>query len=112
MKKIVLEEKLLKNSKLLSGRPYGIRARENFKIEEKDKAEENYLVIINEDKIEAIAPSFLLGLFSKSIKILGVDQFLKKYNFKNQNGDEVDDDFKEDLQEAIDWALREKDPME
>lgn len=71
MKKIILEERLPNKSAILTGRPYGEAARRYFKIDEKDEDQNNYLVVINEKTIKAIAPSFLLGLFSKALNNLG-----------------------------------------
>lgn len=111
-KQIKLVEKLMKNSDMLAGRPYGVKAREYFEIEKKDKNNEEYIVVIDEEKIESIAPSFFLGLFSISINRFGEQGFFKKYEFKNQNNEKIRSDYEDDIMEAIEWALREGEPME
>lgn len=111
MARIILEEKLPKKSALLTGRPYGEEARRYFDIDKKDSDNEIYNVIVNEEKIKAIAPSFLLGLFSISIKKFGEENFKKKYFFQNSKNENVNQYINKNIQEAIDWALREKNPM-
>ena len=107
MQKVNIKDKLPKGSKMLSGRPYGENAREYFKINEKDNTDEDVLVIIDEEAIRTIAPSFILGLFSESIKLFGKENFLNKYKFKNQDSLEVSEEIMEDIMEGVDWAVLE-----
>ncbi len=59
----------------------GISVREHFKVDDLDQSADAVTVKVPE-YLNAISPSFFLGLFSESIaKLGGREQFLKKYQF-------------------------------
>lgn len=63
-----------------SGRPEGERVRETFSLNEKDGDNNNYIIDIPSGT-SAFNPSFFLGLLFPSIKKLGVEKFVSKYQF-------------------------------
>ena len=68
-------------SKIFSGRNYGMQLRNENKLDELDKNNENVIIYIPKDTW-TINSSFFCGLFEKSVIDLGKEKFLKKYTFK------------------------------
>ena len=71
------------NSKILSGRDFGIQVRQKIKLDEIDKTEEQVTIIIPSD-IWAFNSSCFIGIFEKSVYYLG-ENFRKKYLFQCSN---------------------------
>lgn len=64
----------------LSGQERGVAARAHFKVDELDVIAEPVVVHVP-DNIDSLAPSFLQGMFSLSIRRLGRERFLEHYVF-------------------------------
>ncbi len=70
------------NSSIFTGRPQGILARQDLKLDDKDSEEEiNYTFVIP-DGTTSFNPSFYLGLLYQSYKRLGLTNFNSKYHFR------------------------------
>ena len=80
MKKIDLSQLLAPNTKVISGREYGKTARKQLNIDLEDKSEDPVEVYVASD-IFSLTSSYFLGLFGKSVRKLGEDNFRKKYIF-------------------------------
>lgn len=66
---------------IVSGRQLGIDQRNKLKLDQIDKDQKKYNIIIPKNII-SLNPSFFLGLFGESIRKLGnQENFLSKYNF-------------------------------
>lgn len=66
---------------VLSGKDRGEQTRADFHIDALDKSPEHVVVQLPPN-LDAITPSFVLGMFGQSVKTLGsVDAFFDKYNF-------------------------------
>ncbi len=63
-----------------SGRPEGEKVRKVFSLDDKDIDGNSYIIEIPSGT-SAFNPSFFLGLLYPSIKVLGVDKFVSKYQF-------------------------------
>ncbi len=67
------------------GRKKGEQARAKFKLDDADKDQSTYLIIVPESAY-ALASSFFLGLFGDSIRAAGSpDKFLAKFEFKSSD---------------------------
>lgn len=75
------------NSTSFSGRKEGRDVRGKLHLDEKDRDNNEYEVMIPKGTT-SFNPSYFLGLFYKSIKVLGMDAFLKKYEFSYTELDE------------------------
>lgn len=64
----------------LAGKDRGSSARALFKLDILDNNPESVTVIVP-DYLDTISTSYFLGLFSKSVKNLGADNFKNKYRF-------------------------------
>ncbi|MCI8485985.1 MAG: hypothetical protein HFJ20_02595 [Clostridia bacterium] len=73
-------KKFIQNAKVISGRDKGKTLREKIKIEDKDKDNETYNIIIPEE-VYSFNSSCFLGMFGESIKKLGEEKFREKYKF-------------------------------
>lgn len=78
--KLTTEHRGGNTSTSFSGRPEGVRVREDLSLDDKD-FDENMYVIDIPSGTSAFNPSFFLGLLFPSIKTLGVDKFVSKYKF-------------------------------
>lgn len=67
-----------------SGRREGREVRKKHNLDEKDKDDNSYIVLMPQDTT-SFNPSFFLGLFYQSIKKLGIEKFQKKYVFSYDN---------------------------
>lgn len=75
-----------RNAPFLSGKERGEDARELFRLQELDFAENSSIVVLIPEQIKSISSSFSLGLFYESVTNLGsLDQFLEKFNFKGDS---------------------------
>ncbi|MGL5049216.1 MAG: hypothetical protein ACRC6E_01120 [Fusobacteriaceae bacterium] len=104
-KKILIENVIESDIKVLSGRIQGEKAREKLKIMDKDSDEFSYDVEIP-DRIRTFNPSYFLGIFCESIKEIGLDLFLKKYSFISTSG-QLKKGIEDDIEEGIEWVLEE-----
>ena len=75
-----------------------------MKLDEKDLDNNQYEIVIS-NITRTINPSYFLGLFSYSIKNLGLLEFKRKYNFIMENKKDLSEGLKEDIDEGIEWAL-------
>jgi len=67
----------------LSGHPRGLAARGFFELDTLDKIEEAVIVTAPESLV-AITPSFVQGMFARSVHALGEDVFFSHYKFDLQ----------------------------
>ena len=81
---INLQQYRIPNSKILYGKDFGIQARRKLKLDEIDKAEEQVTIIIPDD-IWSLNSSYFIGMFEKSVLLLGEEKFRKKYLFQCSN---------------------------
>ena len=105
METINIQQFLGEGSKIFSGRPTGIRAREIKELNKKDMDELCYEVIIPEG-VYSINGSFFGGMFSDSVKRLGEEKFNKKYHFKFKDK-ELNITLKKDIDDGIYDALND-----
>ncbi|OHC74827.1 MAG: hypothetical protein A3G18_10305 [Rhodospirillales bacterium RIFCSPLOWO2_12_FULL_58_28] len=77
---IVLE--IEDESKILSGKTTGVRARLKYDL---DKLELTPDHITIKFKVPTVTSSFVLGMLGESVKKLGLEGFKKKYGFDAQN---------------------------
>jgi hypothetical protein len=75
-------------STLFTGRPQGLQARTELKLDESDKDKTTKVVLIIPEGTTSFNPSFYLGLLFKSYEKLGIEGFHKKYSFKIDTQDE------------------------
>lgn len=76
------------NSTSFSGRPQGVRARNEIKISELDNNESTDIELVIPSDTTSFNPSFFLGLLYESIKKLGLDGFKKKYHWEFETDNE------------------------
>ena len=88
---------------VLSGRPKGEWVRSEECLGNIDEGSENIIVIIPED-LKLVTTSFLLGLLGDSIRKLGKENFLNKFNFEGK-------DISEKLEMCIQEALKKYSPF-
>lgn len=93
------------NSSLFTGRPQGLEVRNILKLDQKDLDAEEYLVLIPRGTT-SINPSFFLGLFFNSIKILGIERFNQKYKFQIlDQSDRVSSILLGHIKEGLDFSI-------
>lgn len=93
-----------KSSSSFSGRAEGEKVREVLSLDEKDVDDCIYIIDIPSGT-SAFNPSFYLGFLFPSIKNLGVEKFLSKYQFSFSNLSPtlkslIEDDLREGLRNA------------
>ncbi len=93
-------------AKLFSGRPEGAAARKELNLNDLDNDDKNYSVVLPDDTI-SFNSSFFGGLFEESVIRLGREGFVKKYSFVLENGSDISDYLKGDIEEGINDALKE-----
>lgn len=81
---INLQQYRVPNSKILRGKNFGTQIRNKLKLDEIDKTEEQVIIIIPSD-IWSLNSSYFIGMFEKSILLLGEEKFRKKYLFQYSN---------------------------
>lgn len=69
-------------SSIFTGRPQGIAARGELKLDEIDKKIDVEITFTIPDSTTSFNPSFYLGLLYESFVKLGVQNFDRKYNFE------------------------------
>lgn len=111
-KTIDLNDFILENIVVLSGRIQGENIRKKLKMEDKDNDECTYTVIIPQ-RIRTLNPSYFLGLFSISIHNLGLENFMEKYTFISDNDTgKLKKSIEKDIKEGIEWALDESEILQ
>lgn len=97
-----------KDSTMFTGRPQGEQVREKLSVDDLDKDEELYYVEIPLGTT-SFNPSFFLGLFYKSVKLLGgYDKFADKYKFIILSDNKfIKDSLQEDLEDCERQARNE-----
>lgn len=106
MKEIFLKN-YINDEIVLSGRDKGEKIRSNIKIDLLDDDNEMYQIVIP-DSVRTWNPSHFLGIFSKSIKKLGLECFEEKYKFISDTPDKkLKKTIEDDLKEGVEWALDE-----
>lgn len=73
--------KFIQNMKVISGREKGVELREKLKLDNKDKDNKKYTIVIDEE-VYSFNSSCFLGMFGKSIRELGEKEFREKYIFE------------------------------
>ena len=68
-----------KEVRILSGKIPGMRARELYGLDQLDSTSGRVVVKIG---VPVVTSSFILGMFSDSVRRLGVDGFFAKYDFE------------------------------
>lgn len=92
-------------NRVLSGKDRGIQARKDFNLDELDKASDDLSVLLSSD-LDAITPSFVLGMFGASVKAFGsVDAFFHKYHF------EVKPHLIAQIRRGAEYSLLKGDPL-
>lgn len=91
-------------SRMFSGRDYGVEVRRKLRLSEKDVDDCIYIIQIPSDTL-AINSSFFGGLFADSVIRLQEDGFKRKYLFQNENGKELKPTLIRDIEEGIYDAL-------
>lgn len=90
---------------VFSGRTRGQINRDKYGLDELDLASKTVEVVIPSETY-AVTSSFFLGLFGKSVQVLGGrDQFLEKYHINAPNR------LREKIEFYIELAIREKSPV-
>ncbi len=89
---------------VFSGRPKGQALRQKLELNAFDKTPDTAVVNVPDDVV-SLNSSFFLGLFAESVKSLGEKQFRTKYIF------ECPDEIREDIDDGIQQALRESNPL-
>ncbi|MGN1012304.1 MAG: hypothetical protein ACI4ON_00515 [Clostridia bacterium] len=100
---ISLQKYRANGEKILTGRDEGKRIRETLKLDKIDKEDITVTIDIPGD-ILSLNSSYFLGLFQKSIILLGEEKFRKKYIFKCERKSIVDINVEDGIQEALNNA--------
>lgn len=87
-------------SKVFTGRPSGIKARDDCHLDDLDKLEEIVIVDIPEETL-SVNSSFFSGMFQKSLKDLGEYKFRKKYIFKCKKESIVNINIEQDIKYCL-----------
>lgn len=82
MQKIDLTKFRGNNSSIFTGRPQGLIARGELKLDEIDKNNDVQITFTIPDSTTSFNPSFYLGLLYSSFEKLGVEKFDIKYKFE------------------------------
>ncbi len=93
-------------SRIYSGRPLGESVRAELGLNEKDRDSAIYTFYFPEDTM-SINSSYFGGLFEESVICLGREGFEGKYKFLFEDGKELSDILKFNIEEGIGDALRE-----
>ena len=106
VKKINLHNYRSSGSKIFSGRDKGCQARISLDLDKLDHTEETVIVSIPKDTW-AINSSFFGGLFEASVIELSEDKFRKKYQFQFDDGSDLSEELKCNINDGIFDALNE-----
>lgn len=104
MNKINLHNFRSDGSKIFSGRDRGCSARKELQLDCLDKENEPILVSVPKDTW-AINSSFFGGLFEASVIALKEKAFKEKYIFMFDDGSELSDELKDNIDEGVYDAL-------
>ena len=105
MRNIIQLQSFRKNeSRMYSGRDFGLDVRDKITLDEKDNDNENYIVIFPDDTM-SINSSFFGGLFAESLIVLGEKKFREKYCFQNEFYKPIKKSLQNDIEEGIYDAL-------
>lgn len=104
--KIKMKKYRNEGSRIYSGRPLGESVRIELGLNEKDKDSATYFFYFPKDTM-SINSSYFGGLFEESVICLGREQFKEKYIFLFEDGEELSDILKFNIEEGIGDALRE-----
>ncbi len=88
-------------SRVLSGRDRGVECRKMFNLAQLDSSRESAVLVKIPKDIYSMNTSFFLGLFGDSIRALGREGFLSKYQF------DCDELQRETVTGGIERALKE-----
>lgn len=91
-------------ARIFTGRDNGVEARKDFRLNDIDAKGDSVTVLIPSDTW-GINPSFFGGLFEGSIKKYG-NKFCEKYKFKYSNGEEINESLKQDIEDDINYVIR------
>lgn len=91
-------------AKIFTGRDNGIKARDELNLNHYDKQNVIIRILVPSDTW-GINPSFFGGLFESSIKELG-GGFRNKYIFCYPNGDKISDSLNRDIEDDINYIVR------
>ncbi len=91
-------------AKIFTGRNKGMEARERLALGKADEEDGIVNILIPSDTW-GINPSFFGGMFEGSIKKLG-DQFTQKYKFFYTNKNEINESLKKDIEDNINYVIR------
>jgi hypothetical protein len=105
MTKIELEKLTKREVRSLSGQDRGLHARIFFKLDELDELNEP-IVVSAPDDLAAITPSFVQGMFGKSVLRLGQVSFFKHYIF------EFSTDLMKDVESGVERILFKRRPQD
>jgi len=93
------------DTRVLSGKQRGIQARSDFSLEKFDK-EQDYVTVKFAPEVQAVTPSFVLGMFGVSVKAYGsVDAFFEKYRF------DVRPNLLAQIRRGAEYSLLKGDPL-
>ena len=104
MSKINLHNFRTDGSKIFSGRDRGCSARRVLQLDRLDKENEQIIVSVPKDTW-AINSSFFGGLFEASVITLKEKAFKEKYVFTFDDGSELSDELKANIDEGVYDAL-------
>jgi hypothetical protein len=102
-KEILLERFIKRDVRVLSGRSLGEAARKELDLDQKDKDDDLYMVIIPL-KIYSLNASYFLGLFGPSVRLLK-EKFEKKYIF------DCSDIIKKNVEDGRSRAIKESNAL-
>jgi len=97
--KIKLGNELKSNSRILSGREEGKKARKKYNIDTLDNNQDEISIEIPSNTL-ALNSSFFLGMFDQSVLLLGEEKFKQKYKFKCES------EIRESIEDGINRALK------
>lgn len=100
---INLQKYRANEEKILTGRDEGKKVRESLKLDNIDNEDITVIVEIPND-ILSLNSSYFLGLFQKSIMLLGEEKFRKKYIFRCERKSIIDINVEDGIQEALNNA--------
>jgi len=90
-------------SHVFAGRPRGESVRQRARIDEFDRSNEEIEVRVPKDTF-TVSSSFFLGMFGKSVQLLGEETFRRRYRFVGAN-------IRNTIEDGIAEALNKKSPL-
>lgn len=92
----------INKTKVLSGREEGKSMRKTLKLDTRDSDNEKYELIVPD--VLSITASYFLACFGESVRKLGEEGFLKKYQFKTNN-ESINKNIKDGIKSALRLAM-------